>query len=88
MVCLLLLHPNKTFEHFYSDFNPLLLRLGLMRESANFLGKWGQIPPKGGSQIGFPTQVWNYNISEQIMGMNIRHKVLSLIMVIISEKWL
>ena len=28
-----------TFEHFESDFNPLQLVLGLMRESASFLGK-------------------------------------------------
>ena len=39
MLWLVLEHPNMTFEHFESDFKPLQLDFGLMRESASFLGK-------------------------------------------------
>ena len=39
MVWLVLEHTNINFEHFESDFKTLQLGLGLMRESASFLGK-------------------------------------------------
>ena len=46
-----------TYEHYAPNFKLLQLGLGPRRESANFLGNRGQIPPKGGVQFGSPTQV-------------------------------
>ena len=46
-----------TYEYFGSEFKLLQLGLGLRIKSANFLGNWGQIPPRGGGQFGSPAQV-------------------------------